>query len=517
MPGTSIPDQGGGDGKHKKMRCGNGDAGGSKSFSLFAMMDAQGAASSSGPGIGMARASADDIMQAFRTDGYARAAELIEHVDDLEDLLYDPFGSSSHDLWPDVNRILRSGLGIRRGEGLDDLPPPAPDVVIRFASLHSQLDALCDAQSSSLGGYGGGGANFGPQRVDLVTNLSDAMEVFAGGQQLCSYEVATPSKVNSQWEGDFRDVRIARVVSVLVRTWRELFPRALDALESIPDDGGAGDRLLSGAMRLVVNKDYDGRQTAEGAATSAATSAIDPYADWFAFAARSFPPARIAGLAAETGLVDAILARCEAGQRESGTVGDVNMIITSHDADRSRDLVMVRVGTVVDIEHCLLVQSLSILRTLLVVTAGSPVLFPYVSYHAPRSGGAKEHRLETSFDNMSRFLIPFVTVLSIGISHGEALVDKDLAALCEEAVETVLPCLERVATTSDQTLAFFVGKFRKALSNTDEVTPSVLSFIKICQRLAGSIDGSKGNSIALEGQSADCLENITRTLELILN
>ena len=102
-------------------------------------------------------------------------------------------------------------------------------------------------------------------------------------------------------------------------------------------------------------------------------------------------------------------------------------------------------------------------------------------------------------------------------THGEALVDKDLAALCEEAVETVLPCLERVATTSDQTLAFFVGKFRKALSNTDEVTPSVLSFIKICQRLAGSIDGSKGNSIALEGQSADCLENITRTLELILN
>jgi len=375
-----------------------------KSFSLFDMLDSQQVAAPTH----LDRVSAEQILDVFATsppgDGgeeqespsasatcrheqYNSAASLLERVDDMEDLLFDPFGSG--DVWPDINRVLRSGLGISCCDNDVGTPyRPSSDILIRYARIHSHLDGLC-GQSSSYG------IDFGIQRVDLATNVADAVN----GREDGWYQVDSTQQI-----------RFDRDMAILVRTLIDLLTSAAPTLESIPEEDCK--RFVSSAVRIFAKKEAD-------ISPAHAIASRDPYADCFSLVGRFAQPAILVQLSVETGMLSDVIERCN---------GEQGISIAATDASMD-NLDMVTVGTTSDLEHCFFLQSLSILRTFLVATAGSEALFPY---QLNRSTGPI-----TEGDTL-RVLNPFVNVLAAGVSEGGDIVDEALASICEEASSAML-------------------------------------------------------------------------------
>ena len=382
----------------------NGDtptAAATKSFSLFDMLDSQQVAAPTH----VDRVSAEQILDVFATsppgggkeqespststrhEQYNSAASLLERVDDMEDLLFDPFGSG--DVWPDINKVLRSGLGISCDNDVGSTPsPPSSDILIRYAQIHSHLDGLC-SQSSSYG------IDFGTQRVDLATNVADAVNCREDGW----YQVDSTQQI-----------RFDRDMAILVRILIDLLTSAAPTLESIPEEDCK--LFVSSALRIIAEKETD-------ISPAHAIAARDPYADWFSLIGRFAQPAILVQLSVETGMLNDVTERCN---------GEQGICIAATDASKN-NLDMVRVGTTSDLEHCFFLQSLSILRTFLVATAGSEALFPY---QLNRSSGPV-----TEGDTL-RVLNPFVKVLAAGVSEGSDIVDEALASICEEASHAIL-------------------------------------------------------------------------------
>ena len=390
------------------------NAGAVKSFSLFDMLDSQ-------PGMGFSseRVSAQKILNAFggmegtnnggdatmEDDSDARyneAASLLERVDDLEDLLFDPFGESGGDTWPDINRVLRCGLGL--DDTGDDAPaetPPSLDVIVRYAHIHSKLDGLCGSSSSSSG------IDFGRQRVGLLTNMADAL-------------MAMHSRLKGKWctIKDSGEVYMAEGIVSLIQIMLDMLISSVPVLELAMEEDC--HRFLLGIMKILVMEPSPERG---GIDLAHAISASDPYAEWFSLLSRFVHQAALIRATVETGLLKRVVEMCNEGPGhqiaavKSGTV-------PTNDSD------MVAIGTAADLDHCLYLHSLSILRTLLVVTAASERAFPYQDI------GVKEG--SSLSENAKRILSPFINVLSVGAKGGIAVVDERLASLCEEASGTLL-------------------------------------------------------------------------------
>ena len=398
------------------------DAGAVKSFSLFDMLDSQ-----PGMGFGAERVSAQKILSAFGgtngdgNDGsstmeddsdarYNEAASLLERVDDLEDLLFDPFGDSGGDVWPDINRVLRSGLGLGDTGGKGDdasapaataETPPSPDVIVRYAHIHSTLDGLCGSSSSSSG------IDFGPQRIALVANMADAL-------------VARYSQLESKWctVKESGEVYMAEEVGTLVQIMLDMIISSAPALELALEEDC--HRFLLGIMKILV---MESSPDCGGFGLAHAISAADPYAEWFSLLSRFVHQGALIKAVVQTGLLKKIVQLCNEGPRCQTTTIKSGPVPTN-------DSNMVAIGTPADLDHCLYIHSLSILRTLLVVTAASERAFPYHDI-----GLKASHSLSQS---VTRVLLPFINVLSVGAKEGIAVVEERLASLCEEASGTAL-------------------------------------------------------------------------------
>jgi hypothetical protein len=402
-------------------------SGGGKSFSLFDMLDSQ-QGIMGGLGAAAERVSAQQILRAFglgaddATGGgdprgrFHEAASLLERVDDLEDLLFDPFGSCAADgggiggggdVWPDIDRVLRSGLGLGGDASVPPpsppLPPdaPLPDVIVRYARIHSQLNGLCGVSSSSSG------IDFGPQRIDLLVNVADAL-------------VAMHYRLESRlWYSveELGEVQMNEDAVTLVQIMLDMLISSAPALELAPEEDC--QRLLLSVLKIVTME-----PTSEKCSIGLAhaVSATDPYAEWFSLISRFVHPAALIKATTETGILKSIVQLCNEGPGRRASVKPGTASVKGSD--------MVVVGIIDDLDHCLYLHSLSMLRTLLVVTAASESIFPYQEIGIDSSDSLSQ--------NVTRVLSPFIQVLSVGAKKGTAVVDKCLASLCEEASGTVL-------------------------------------------------------------------------------
>ena len=397
-----------------------------KSFSLFDMLDSQHQGIGMGIGIGaQQRVSAQEILTTFAGTGgsadaqdtnmmgdddpadaaaarYNDAASLLERVDDLEDLLFDPFGNCTAitgDVWPQINRVLRSGLGLG-GDDASTVPPPSPDVIGRFARVHSQLDRLC--ASSSLGG-----GDFGPQRIDLLVNVTDAL-------------VAMHRRLKESWcciDGS-GEARMSEDVVSLAQIMLDMLIDSVPALELAQEE--ECHRLLLGILKMAAEPTPE----CGGISLANVISGADPYAEWFSFLSRFIHPATLVKAFTETRVLENIVQFCNKGP---GRIAPTNLATMTSSSGYN----MIAVGTDADLGHCLYLHSLSILRTLLVVTAGNERTFPYQELGIESSNAPLSQ-------SVTRIVAPFVKVLSVGAKEGPAVVDASLASLCEEAVGTVL-------------------------------------------------------------------------------
>ena len=401
-----------------------------KSFSLFDMLDSQ---QGVGMGIGVGaqqRVSAQEILSAFAGTGgsadaqdtntmgdddpaeaaaasYNDAASLLERVDDLEDLLFDPFGNYTAitgDVWPQINRVLRSGLDL----GGDDasaaasaVPPPSPDVIGRFARIHSQLDGLCASSSLGIG-------DFGPQRIDLLVNVADAL-------------VAMHRRLKESWccIGGSGEARMSEDVVSLAQIMLDMLIDSAPALELAQEE--ECHRLLLGILKMAAEPTPE----CGGVSLANVISSADPYAEWFSFLSRFIHPATLIKAFAETRVLENIIQFCNEGP---GRIAPTNLATMASNGGSD----MIAVGTAADLDHCLYLHSLSILRTLLVVTAGSERIFPYQEL-----GGIESSNAPLS-QSVTRIVAPFVKVLSVGTKEGTVAVDARLASLCEEAAGSAL-------------------------------------------------------------------------------
>ena len=443
---------------------GSNNAGAVKSFSLFDMLDSQ-----PGMGFGAERVSAQKILSAFgginasnagggddtttmEDDSNARcneAASLLERVDDLEDLLFDPFGESGGDCWPDINRILRCGLGLGdagdTGKDSSDEKPPSLDVIVRYARIHSKLDGLCGSSSSSSG------IDFGPQRMELLINMADAL-------------MAMHCRAQGKWctINNSGEVYMAEGMVTLVQIMLDMFISSVPVLEvAMKEDS---HRLLLITMKVLV---MEPSPECGGISLAHAISASDPYAEWFSFLSRFVHQGALIKAAVEAGLLRKVVEICNAGPgRKTTPVNSVAVLTNNSD--------MVAIGTAADLDHCLYLHSLSILRTLLVVTAASERAFPYQDIGAKAGDSLSE--------NAKRVLYPFINVLSVGANGGTAVVDERLASLCEEASGTVLRAIKPNKTVF-QTVFQAISSATLKETVTANANPSV-SAINRLQKLA---------------------------------
>ena len=392
-----------------------------KSFSLFDMLDSQ-------PGMGFSaeRVTARKILSAFGGTNagggdaktmeddsdaqYNEAASLLERVDDLEDLLFDPFGESGGDSWPDINRILRCGLGLGDADHTGKDPsaptataetPPSLDVVVRYAHIHSKLDGLCGSSSSSSG------IDFGPQRMELLINMADAL-------------MTMHNRLKGKWctIKDSGEVYMAEGIVTLVQIMLDMLIISAPVLELVMEEDC--HRFLLGIMKILAMTPSPERG---GISLVHAISACDPYAEWFSLLSRFVHQAALIKTAVEAGMLKKVVEICNEGPERQATAVKLGTVLTN-------DCDMVAIGTAADLDHCLYLHSLSVLRTLLVVTAASERAFPYQDIGVKAGNSLSE--------NVSRALSPFINVLSVGAKGGVAVVDERLASLCEEASGTLL-------------------------------------------------------------------------------
>ena len=397
-----------------------------KSFSLFDMLDSQ-----PGMGFGAERVSAQKILSAFggasgsndctgdttmedNFDSDARyndAASLLERVDDLEDLLFDPFGESGGDVWPDIHRVLRYGLGLggacTGGTGKDPSAPtataetpPSLDVIVRYAHIHSKLEGLCGSSSLSSG------IDFGPQRMELIINMADAIAIMH-------------RRAEGKWctIKDSGEVHMAEGISILVQKMLDMIISSTPALEWAQEEDC--HRLLLGIMKILV---MESSLECGGISLAHAISASDPYAEWFSLLSRFVHQGALIKAALEAGILKKVVELCNEGP------GQTTANKSGATAVNNSDVVVV--GTTADLDHCLYLHSLSMLRSLLVVTSASERAFPYQDIGIKAGNSLSE--------NVSRVLSPFINVLSVGAKGGIAVVDERLASLCEEASGTLL-------------------------------------------------------------------------------
>ena len=259
------------------------------------------------------------------------------------------------------------------------------------------------------------------------------------------------------------EVHMTEGIVTLVQIVLDILISSAPALELAMEEDC--HRLLLSIMKILV---MELSPECGGISLAHAISASDPYAEWFSLLSRFIHQGALIKAAVEAGMLKTVVQICNEGPDHQTTT-------VKSGTSPANNTDMVAIGIAADLDHCLYLHSLSILRTLLVVTAASERAFPYQDIGVKAGNSLSE--------NVSRVLSPFINVLSVGAKGGTAVVDERLASLCEEASGTLLrgikqnnavleavfrtinfTSLKEIITTNDNPSVSALGRLQKLAS-----------------------------------------------------
>ena len=221
-------------------------------------------------------------------------------------------------------------------------------------------------------------------------------------------------------------------------------------------------RLLLGILKMAAEPTPE----CGGVSLANVISSADPYAEWFSFLSRFIHPATLIKAFAETRVLENIIQFCNEGL---GRIAPTNLATMASNGGSD----MIAVGTAADLDHCLYLHSLSILRTLLVVTAGSERIFPYQEL-----GGIESSNAPLS-QSVTRIVAPFVKVLSVGTKEGTAAVDARLASLCEEAAGTALQGIKQNKEIFEAIVHTTIVPVTDKVISAADANPSIAAIMRL--------------------------------------
>ncbi len=412
------------------------------SFSLFDMMDAQKGAFVVPPRITANHVieaykremrefrGKEDVttMQADRNEFFERdindsssldnlnSLELLEKAGDMEDLSPDP------DTWEEIRQILYFGL-----ISPDSNVGSNADRQSRFLEVHESLH--CRFRRDN------GGMMYNPQLWDLAQNLVGFIlsfsQQFPNGDDASDVGVAVSRQtLNLYWDA------MHSFLDVLSRL-------ALGYITSSVGNEREIERMVMG-MSLILTSDFD----------ASILAAMEPMAGWFEVWCRFIRPNKLVTIVQATGLGGAVLSRCNSLGSNLSSRKIVEMLDNSVGDSPS----------LVDVQHCNFLQSLSVLRTILFHCGGSPAIVSTihrqsVSTTSDSAGGSSAQSFflkpsgVASTDDVQAFLRqqeeqttpkkdptavacvmkPFHDVLAVKEENGDT-VDCALENLCEQAI-----------------------------------------------------------------------------------
>mmetsp|Transcript_24859 Transcript_24859/g.72824 ORF Transcript_24859/g.72824 Transcript_24859/m.72824 type:complete len:606 (-) Transcript_24859:317-2134(-) len=425
-------------GGQKKQRCidesrgeaDSNDADGPKSFSLFDMLDRQ--------PMQMERVCADKIMEKYKegTDSgvidWNGIASLLEDVEDIEDVVTDPFSGS---VWDEILKLL--GIGLVR-----------PEVSMRFAKIHSKFASMCEKSRNP--------AENSQQLCDLTMNSLNALLDAPLGSRtvgLAGEEVIAPGNLLS-----------------IIQSFHDTIFRLVSGLDFLMSDDL--DLLLKQVM-LLVSRSVNGPDASHVLPLMALH---DPYADWFSMLLRELPASRVMPFLKKTGVVTELISR----SRLCGCIPDISISEGKTTVACSR----------ADMQHCFYIQSLSMLHRILELTDGNPNIFPYscVSNTSSESG---DHAVNTSGElsmllHVRKVILPYQRTLMVGIDKGECCVDQGLARLCAATVETIVMGQVQKCDIFVELFSSFVDCLVPAIVKIGldaYLAPSSAEFLRVCRNI----------------------------------
>lgn len=407
---------------------GGASGGGTKSFSLFDMLDRQ--------PLHVERVCADKILERY-TQGiesgsvdWDGVASLLEDVEDIEDLIADPFSGS---LWEEVNKLLGNGLA-----------QPSTKVSTRYAEIHSKLASLCEQNP------------------------------FETSQQLCDLTLSVLDSL-LQLPPDSRTIGIAgeavivpELMLSLVQSFRSMVSRLVTVLDCLMRDDL---RMLLKKIMLLVARKVEGTDPSHVLTVMALA---DPYADFFTMLLRELPAMHVVGSVKEAGVVEALISRCHSCGAITG--------IRSIEGGNSH------VGTTcsyADLQHTFYVQSLSMLQRVLDMSDGSPDLFQSsaISNYSTNNSNDGMHGDGNLLRSAKTVLLPYQRTLLIGVRKGEHCVDQDLARVCGAAIETIILGQAQNNCIFVELFSSFVHNLANAVMEvgSNDFSPSSIEFLSVCR------------------------------------
>mmetsp|Transcript_5993 Transcript_5993/g.13126 ORF Transcript_5993/g.13126 Transcript_5993/m.13126 type:complete len:588 (-) Transcript_5993:85-1848(-) len=369
------------------------------------------------------------------------ALELLEKADDIEDLSPDP------DSWETVRKILYNGLTtfIRS----DDDITRASDQS-RFLKVHKSLHEKC--LRSNVGSV------LTTQLWGIAQNIVGALLLF--DQQFESFAAATTGVAENDASISFSMDLYWDLGKQFLECLSHL---ASDYVQSCVGNENEIERMMLG-IGLILQR----------SSVCCLLAAMDPMAGWFEVWSRFLPPSKLMAVVKVSGLGRDLLQRCNPSKNNVGVqkIADTLSMTTNKIAkEGSQDSNTSSFYD--DLIHCQLLQSISVLRTIILQCGGSPDIVHLILGQAVDWYGGNEediifcqkNRLVKSCDYclslddaqtilksaenhlgqcerdgylttvcVDEILKPFLQVLKLAKSH-PGTVDASVESLCSETVD----------------------------------------------------------------------------------
>eukprot|EP00978_Attheya_sp_CCMP212_P041042 scaffold230623_cov57-Attheya_sp.AAC.1 len=443
------------------------------SFSLFDMLDRQ-------PLMLQPRVTGDQLMEVYAGVSipeadedlvFSELAKLFEKVEDLDDI-------ASPGEWNTIQQMLQAGIDFTRNNTTGKDGGCNPNAK-SFLHVHTHLFEL--GKSSS--------GHCTLLQYDLVMNLVQSLKRhFTSHAHVIRFTSAQTMPSHS-----FGMDPLLELVHEALRVFHRMLIDMATLVESL--DKEQVHTLFRSACLLLRTISIPDRNTAFSLwPAHIMAGSIDVWGDWLTIWSKQMPPFRFIEILTETGLLLDIVQRCRAfGEFISSPDETSHLSTKTHLLDTTGENFCMD-----DLNHGLFVNSISMLRTILVVTRAG-VLFPYHIFSEtwaevldlPQTFNssvqtdtdiAKKAKTEKSLignskrttSDVLRVLEPFVALWEVGITclskDGVSLVDSRLACICGEAFTSVM----RVTFETDWDIFFDV--FVKVVRRMTDATRSIQSF-----------------------------------------
>ncbi|KAL7469082.1 hypothetical protein ACHAXS_009333 [Conticribra weissflogii] len=375
------------------------------------------------------------------------ALELLEIADDIEDLSPDP-GS-----WENVRKILFSGLTTFPIS--DDDATIDNNLQYRFLKVHKSLHEKCK--------FNNVGSAVNTQLWGIAQNIAGALLLF--DQQ---FESIVAGSTNVAENVALKFFSMDLYWDLGQHFLKYLSHLASDYVLSCVGNENEIERMIL-SICLILQR----------SSSCCLLAAIDPTAGWFEVWSRFIPPSKLMAVVRITGLGRVLMQRCNPSKTDVVVkkIADI-LSMNKNDIARGGSEEINASSSYDDLLHCLFLQSISVLRTIILQCGGSPDIVQLIHGQAvdrrPNHCGSNEedimreknHLLEScgyylSLDDAQNvlksaekclapcerddnsttvctdeILKPFLRVLELARSHS-GLVDTFLESMCSETVDVL--------------------------------------------------------------------------------